>query len=397
MPKEESMDYSVDEVLKYIEEEDAKFIRLAFRDAFGVQKNISVMPGEVKKAFVEGAPFNAREIAGFENCPYAFMYLKPDASTLSVLPWRPDSGRVLRMFCDVFTPDDQVYDADTRAMLKAAVDKAKAAGISFRFGSEMEFYLFKNDDEGNSTKMPYDRAGYMDIAPLDRCENVRREICLTIERMGLTPIRSHHESGPGQNEIDFHHSRPLQAADDMTTFKMVVSTIADRYGLTADFSPMPLQGHPGNGYHINIYATDRDGNDVVSFAAAGIMDKIRDMTVFLNPSESSYARFGIGKAPNRVDWSGAGRSELMYIESYKGSSRAELRSPDALCNPYLVYALLIHAGMYGIENKLTLPERTDIPDQLLPCSRKEASELALSSQFIKSIVPEGILERYTGA
>lgn len=391
------MDYTVDELLKYIEEEDAKFIRLAFRDAFGVQKNISVMPGEVKKAFEEGAPFNAREIAGFEDCPHAFMYLKPDASTLSVLPWRPDSGRVLRMFCDIYTPDDQVYEADTRAMLKAAVAKARSAGISFRFGSEMEFYLFKNDDEGNPTGIPYDQAGYMDIAPLDRCENVRREICLTIERMGLTPIRSHHESGPGQNEIDFHYGRPLQAADDMTTFKMVVSTIADRYGLTADFSPVPLKGQAGNGYHINIYATDKDGNDVVRSAAAGIMDKIRDMTLFLNPSEASYARFGKGKAPDRVDWSGDGRSELMYIESYKGSTRAELRSPDALCNPYLVYTLLIHAGLYGIENRLTLPDNTNLPGQLLPGSRKEACELAMSSQFIKSIVPEGILSRYTGA
>lgn len=390
------MDYSVDEVLKYIEEEDAKFIRLALRDAFGVQKNISVMPGEVKKAFDEGAPFNAREIAGFEDCPHAFLYLKPDASTLSVLPWRPDSGRVLRMFCDVYTPEDEVYEADTRAMLKAAVAKAKAAGITFRFGSEMEFYLFKNDDEGNPTKIPYDQAGYMDIAPLDRCENVRREITLTIERMGLTPIRSHHESGPGQNEIDFHHGRPLQAADDMTTFKMVVSTIADRYGLTADFTPVPLPGQPGNGCHINIYAADQNGNDVVRYAAAGILDKIRDMTLFLNPSESSYTRFGIGKAPDRVNWSGAGKSELMYIESYKGTTRAELRSPDAMCNPYLVYALLIHAGLYGIEHQLQLPCEMDGEGTYLPGSRKEAGELARSSAFIKNIIPEGIISKYIG-
>lgn len=390
------MDYSVDEVLKYIEEEDAKFIRLALRDAFGAQKNISVMPGEVKKAFDEGAPFNAREIAGFEDCPHAFLYLKPDASTLSVLPWRPDSGRVLRMFCDVYTPDDEVYEADTRAMLKAAVEKAKAAGITFRFGSEMEFYLFKNDDEGNPTKIPYDQAGYMDIAPLDRCENVRREISLTIERMGLTPIRSHHESGPGQNEIDFHHGRPLQAADDMTTFKMVVSTIADRYGLTADFTPVPLPGQPGNGCHINIYAADQNGNDVVRYAAAGILDKIRDMTLFLNPSESSYTRFGIGKAPDRVNWSGAGKSELMYIESYKGTTRAELRSPDAMCNPYLVYALLIHAGLYGIDHQLQLPCEMDGEGTYLPGSRKEAGELARSSAFIKNIIPEGIISKYIG-
>ena len=198
------MDYTIEEVLKYIEEEDVKFIRLAFRDAYGIQKNISVSPGEVKKAFDDGAPINARVIAGFEDCPYASLYLKPDPDTLAILPWRPDSGRVLRMFCDVYTPDGDVYLADSRALLKKAVDEAKSKGIEFRFGTEAEFYLFLKDDEGKATKIPYDRAGYMDIAPLDKCENVRREISLTIESMGLTPERSHHERGPGIQKISYH-------------------------------------------------------------------------------------------------------------------------------------------------------------------------------------------------
>ena len=387
--------YTVDEVMKYIEEEDAKFIRLAFRDAFGVQKNISVMPGEVKKAFEHGAPINARAIAGFEDCPYASLYLKPDSSTLAVLPWRPDSGRVLRMFCDVYTPEGEEYPADTRAILKKAAACAKEAGIEFRFGTETEFYLFKKDDEGNPTKIPYDSAGYMDMAPLDRCENVRREIGLTIEQMGLTPERSHHERGPGQNEIDFHYGKPLKAADQMITFKMVVSVIADRCGLAADFSPLPLPDKPGNGYHINIYAVDGDGNDVVRYAAAGIIDKIRDITLFLNPSEASYSRFGINTAPDRVNWSSAGKSELMYIEEYRGRTRAELRSPDASGNPYLVYALLIHAGLEGIEKRLSLPEEMDEAGALLPGSLKEARRLAEESAFVRRIVPEGILHKYT--
>ncbi len=386
--------YTVDEVMKYIEEEDVKFIRLAFRDAFGVQKNISIMPGQVKKAFEEGASFNARKIAGFEDCPYAYLFLKPDPTTMAILPWRPEIGRVMRMFCDVYTPDGEEYQAETRAMLKKAEQKAKEAGITFKFSSESEFYLFKKDDDGNPTKIPYDEAGYMDIAPADKCENVRREISLTMEQMGLVPVRSHHEHGPGQNEIDFYYGKPLLAADQMTTFKMVVCTIADRFGLIADFSPMPIKGKPGNGYHINIFAQDAEGNDVAVYAAAGIIEKIRDITLFLNPSDDSYTRFGMGGAPDKVAWSAAGDSELMYIETIQQKTRAELRSPDASGNPYLVYALLIYAGLYGIENKLSLPEEKDPKGAFLPGSKKEAGELAQASDFVRSIVPEGMIRRY---
>lgn len=389
------MDYTIDEVMKYIEEEDVKFIRLAFRDAYGVQKNISVTPGEVKKAFEEGAPINARVIAGFGDCPYATLYLRPDPDTMAILPWRPDSGRVLRMYCNIYTPEGEEYESDTRRILRKAIEKADASGVEFRFGTETEFYLFKKDEEGNPTKIPYDRAGYMDIAPLDKCENVRREISLTIESMGLTPERSHHERGPGQNEIDFHYAKPLKAADQMITFKMVVSTVADRFGLVSDFSPMPMADQPGNGYHINIYAVDRSGNDVVRYAAAGIIDRIRDMTIFLNPTDGSYSRLGQNLAPDRVNWSSAADSELMYIESRRGKTRVELRSPDASSNPYLVYALLIHAGLYGIENKLSLPEEMDSEALLLPGSRKEAAKLASGSGFVRKYVPKGIICEYT--
>ncbi len=389
------MKYTMDEVMKFIEEEDVKFIRLAFRDAYGTQKNISVMPTEVKKAFEDGAPINAKVIAGFEDCPYASLYLKPDPNTMAILPWRPDSGKVLRMFCNMYTPDGKEYVGDTRYILKKAVEKAEEAGVKFKFGTETEFYLFQKDEDGNPTKTPYDQAGYMDIAPLDKCENVRREISLTIERMGLTPERSHHERGPGQNEIDFHYASPLRAADQMTTFKMVVSTIADRYGLYADFSPMPLVGCPGNGYHINLYAEDKDGNDVAKFAAAGIIEKIKDMTLFLNPTEGSYSRLGNNLAPDKINWSSAGESELMYIETFKEKTRAELRSPDASSNPYLAYALLIYAGLSGIERKADLPAEMAEDAMQLPTSKKEAANIAEQSEFVKEIVPDGIVKAYT--
>jgi len=388
------MYYTVEEAMKYMEEEDAKFIRLAFRDAFGVQKNISVMKGEVQKAFEYGTPINAREIAGFEDCPHASLYLKPDPSTLAVLPWRPDSGRVLRMFCDVCTQDGEVYPADTRDILRQAVRRAQEAGIEFRFGTEAEFYLFRKDEDGNPTRIPYDQAGYLDIAPADRCENIRREICLTIEQMGLTPERSHHERGPGQNEIDFHYAKPLKAADQNITFRMVVHTMADRYGLTADFSPMPLAGEPGNGYHINMYAVDRDGKDTARYAAAGILDKIREITLFLNPTKESYVRLGNHAVPGQVRWSEEKESELMYIETYRGQTRAELRSPDASGNPYLVFALLIHAGLQGIIEKRELPEVIPGEEQFLPASKEEAFRLAQQSTFVNSIIPKEIIRIY---
>ena len=388
------MNYTPDEIMQYIEEEDVSFIRLAFRDAFGVQKNISIMPGELKKAFDEGISISAREIRGFQSSESGRLYLRPDASTLALLPWRPDSGRVVRMLCDVYTPEGEPFSGDSRLVLRKAVDKARNAGVEFRFGSASEFYLFKKDDLGNPTKIPYDEAGYMDIAPLDRGENIRREICLTIEKMELVPERSHHERGPGQNEIDFRFGKPVKAADQMTTFKMVVQTVADRNGLVADFSPLPLPGAPGNGYHINIYVADKEGNDLCRYAAAGIIDKIRDMTLFLNPSDGSYARFGNGTAPDRVNWSSGEKSELIHISEYNGKTRLELRSPDALSNPYLVYALLIHAGLYGIENKLELPLEMDVDGALLPQSRKEARGAAEESEFIRNILPEAIIHEY---
>lgn len=390
------MQYSVDEVIKYIAEEDVRFIRLAFRDAFGIQKNISIMPGEIRKAFEDGVQINARRIAGFQNCPYSSLYVRPDPGTLAMLPWRSEGGKVMRMFGDVYTPEGRPYELDSRLILKKAIEKAREEGICFRFGSETEFYLFQKDGDGNPTRIPYDRAGYMDIAPADRCENIRREISLTIEKMGLKPERSHHESGPGQNEIDFRMGKPLKAADEVTTFRMVVHTVADRYGLAADFSPLPLPEEPGNGYHINIFAVDREGRDVARKAAAGIIAKIRDITVFLNPKDDSYKRLGNDTAPDQVNWSGAKESELMYIETYKGRTRVELRSPDASSNPYLVYALLIHAGLQGIKEDMELPKEMDENGPLLPGSKREAISLARSSEFVKGIIPKELLSEYIG-
>ena len=197
------MNFTVAEVLQYVKEEDVKFIRLAFCDVYGEQKNVAIMPNELERAFEHGIAIDASAIAGFGGEVRSDLFLRPDPTTLSRFPWRPESGKVVRMFCDVTYPDGTVLETDTRSILKKAVAEARECGLSFDFGPEMEFYLFKTDEQGEATNIPYDRAGYMSVAPEDKGENVRREICLTLEQMGILPESSHHEEGPGQNEIDF--------------------------------------------------------------------------------------------------------------------------------------------------------------------------------------------------
>lgn len=401
------MKYSRNEVMQFITEEDVKFIRLAFCDIYGKQKNISIMPGELERAFNYGIAFDASAVDGFGGDVHSDLMLRPDPSTLSLLPWRPDHGRVVRMFCDVLYPDGTPFECDVRSILRKAVDSAKKEGLSFAFGNEMEFYLFKTDDDGKVLNEPYDEAGYMDIAPEDKGENVRREICLTLEQMGIIPESSHHEEGPGQNEIDFRYSSPLTAADDAVTFKSVVKTVAARNGLYADFSPKPLEGKPGSGMHINISVKGGDEN-FLPYVISGILDKISEMTVFLNPSEQSFKRFGSQKAPFYVTWSSENRSQLIRIPAAFGEYvRAELRSPDPGANPYIAYTLLIYAGLMGVKERKMLPPPADInlynasEEQLkmyntLPRTLSESRDAALKSEFISNYLPDTLIKSYCG-
>lgn len=400
------MKYSKQEVLQYVMEDDVKFIRLAFCDVFGKQKNISIMPEELPRAFEYGIAIDASAIAGFGDETHSDLLLHPDAETLMVLPWRPEHGKVVRMFSTISYPDGRPFECDTRNMLKQAVKNAEAAGVRFDFGSEQEFYLFKLDEKGRPTKEPYDEAGYMDLAPEDKGENIRREICLTLEQMGIRPESSHHEQGPGQNEIDFRYSDALTAADNAMTFQTVVRTVAYRNGLYADFSAKPLEGKPGNGFHINMSVKADDGTDKLGCVIAGVLEKACEMTAFLNPTENSYQRFGRNKAPGYVSWSGENRSQLVRIPAAVGEyRRAELRSPDPTANPYLAFALMIYAGLYGIENGLELPPAEDsnlykADAQTLARFRKlpedlaSAREIAAESEFIKTHVPESVLNIY---
>ena len=400
------MKYTAQEILQYTQEEDVKFIRLAFCDVFGKQKNISIMPCELEKAFEQGIGFDASAVRGFGNEARSDLMLFPDPDTLSVLPWRPEHGRVVRMFCAIKKPNDRDFECDTRSLLVKAVQDAKAQGIEFSFGSALEFYLFKLDENDNPTTIPYDTAGYMDIAPEDKGENIRRQICLHLEQMGITPQNSHHEEGPGQNKIDFHYADPLTAADDAMSYKTVVKTVAHANGLFADFSPKPLKDKPGNAFHINISVGSDTHHTILPSVIAGIMHHIKDISLFLDPCDASYERLGKFKAPKFISWSGENRSQLIRIPAAKGEyRRAELRSADPTANPYLAYALLIYAGLDGIKNNLYLPPVADFDlfsaDEsvtkdfdTLPESLAQAKKLAADSSFVKAHLPQRLIDIY---
>ena len=313
-------------------------------------------------------------------------------------------------------PDGTVFWGDTRGLLKSIIAKAFEKGYLCKVGSECEFYLFKTDENGEPTNIPLDQGGYLDVAPLDKGENVRREICLCLEEMGLKPETSHHEQGPGQNEIDFKFSDALSCADNLLTFKTVVKTLAAQNGLFASFAPKPLRGKSGSGLHINLSLSKNGYNlfssrnvehskEAESFIA-GVLSKVLEMTAFLNPLPMSFDRLGEFEAPKYVSWSHDNRSQLIRIPAATGEKmRMELRSPDPSINPYLAFALVIWAGISGIENNLTLPESRNvdlytadkgITDQLtaLPDNLGEALKIAKESKFIQDTLPPELYSKY---
>lgn len=405
------------EVLEFIEENDVKFVRLAFCDLSGIQKNISIMPDELPYAFAYGISFDAHAIQGFADITKSDLLLFPDPNTLSLLPWRPQSGRVIRLFCDIRTGKGEPFWGDLRYRLRQTMKRIFDMGYMCRIGAECEFYLFQTQEDGTPTRIPFDQAGYLDIAPLDKGENVRREICLTLEEMGIRPESSHHEQGPGQNEIDVRFSDPLSSADHLMTFKNVVKTVAARNGLYASFAPKPLPDAPGNGMHINVSLTKNDLNvfdkqqehsEVAEHFIAGILAHTKEMSVFLNPIPNSYERLGVNEAPVYVSWSHGNRSQLIRIPEAVGERvRMELRSPDPTINPYLAFTLVLEAGMDGIAKQLPLTPPLDVDlyqaDETitsslerLPATLEEAIQVAKDSAWISQILPSELLDNFLG-
>jgi len=310
--------YTQNEVMEFIKEEDVKFIKLAFCDLFGKQRNISITDKEISLAFDKGIVIDATNIKGFSDKERLDLLLHPDPSTLSILPWRPEHGRVVRMFCDISHMDGIPFECDNRMILKKAIDKAERHGISFSFAPKMEFYLFKLDANGNKSNETYDKAGYMDVAPEDKGENIRREICLTLEQMGIEPKSSHHEKGPGQNKINLGLANPMTAADNIITFRQVASTVANRNGLYADLSPKPIKGAEANSFHFSLSVKTKDNKDYIKQSVAGVLNRINDLSAFFNKD-----------------------AEI---------NSADLKLTNSIANPYTTFASIIDSAILGINN-----------------------------------------------
>lgn len=410
------MTTSAADVLDFVRENDVQFVRLGFCDILGTQKSIAIMADELPSAFTTGVSFDANAIKGFGEATRSDLLLFPDPQTLTVLPWRPGPGRVAHFLCSVHTPDGSVCAQDSRQILQRIVQRAAVLGYVCKIGTECEFYLFRTDDDGQPAATTLDQGGYLDIAPLDKGEDIRREICLTLEEMGIEPETSHHEQGPGQNEIDFRFSEALTAADQLQRFKSVVKTIAARNGLFASFLPKPLPDAPGSGLHINLSLAQNGQNIFRSLGEghsaaaesfiAGVLAKTPELTLLLNPLINSYARLGAFEAPRYISWSHQNRSQLIRIPAAKDEKvRMELRSPDPATNPYLAFSLVIAAGLDGIEAGLALPPAVDadlfsagdkVTELLtrLPSSLPEAIALARESALVQRVLGPDLFARF---
>lgn len=355
------------EILELVKEEDVEFIRLQFTDMFGTLKNVAVTAGQLERAMnnqykIDGSSLYGNQCRGEED-----MYLHPDLDTFAILPWRPQQGKVARLLCDVCKGDGEPFQADSRSILKSVVEAAEKKGYQFMVDPECEFFLFHTDENGIPTTMTHERAGYMDISPLDLGENARRDMVLTLEEMGFEMESSHHETAPAQHEIDFNCAEALKTADSIVTFKTVVRSIAKRHGLHATFMPKPRPGVAGSGMHLTIQLY-RDGQNVVSdsehnrgiseearWFIGGIINHAKAMCAVTNPLVNSYKRLNSGfEAPRDIIWTTRNVNALIRIAYDRGKPIGiELRFPDPSANPYLTLAVCLAAGMDGIENRMS--------------------------------------------
>lgn len=388
---------STTDVLNFVNENDVKFIRLSFCDVKGNMKNIAIMADELPDAIQNGIQFDALCLE--RNNPERYLLI-PDLSTMSVLPWRPQSGKVIRFFCNIFRCSGAPYEGDLRMLLRNVVNEMNNAGLSCEIGTKCEFYLFKNDEYGNPTKEPADNGGYLDVSPLDNCENIRREICLSLEEMGINPQKSCHKRGPGQNEIDFICSDPLTAADNMMQYKSVVKAIAAQNGLYASFMPKPLRNWDGSAFSITFHikrnkesifgSSNHEITEEGRQFMAGILKYTNEITVFTNPITNSYKRLGTFMAPKYADWSeNFSNPSLLVTNSINSNSHLVFRTADAACNPYMAALLLLSAGMRGISEKMTIPSGNE--KIILPSSLEQALGFAEKSSFVADVLPPAVL------
>lgn len=414
--------YTRDEILQMAEDEDVEFIRLQFTDMFGTLKNIAITARELPRAlnneYIVDGSFIAG-IVGGEMEPD--MYLRPDLDTFNILPWRPQQGKVARLLCDIYRPDGTPYEGSSRYLLKKVAEKAEHEGYTCYIDPECEFFLFHTDDNGMPTTVTHEKAGYLDISPMDLGENARRDMVLNLEDMGFEVESSHHETAPAQHEIDFKYGEAKKMADCIMTFKMAVRTIAKRHGLHATFMPKPRAEVNGSGMHIH-FSLFKNGNNIFAnpenpgelseeayYFVGGLLAHSKEMALITNPLVNSYKRLVPGyEAPTELTWTVNNQNSLVRIPNVRGEeTRIELRSPDASSNPYLVFAVCLAAGLDGIRRKLypakssdcslTASDQKAMNIENLPENLKEAIEAFEESAWIKEILGREFCEEYTEA
>ncbi len=416
MPQSFDRDY----VLKTVEERDVKFVRFWFTDVLGVLKSFAVTDSELEGAFEEGMGFDGSSIDGFTRIQESDMVAFPDASTFQLLPWRPEEQGVGRIFADITKPDGSPFDGDPRYALKRMLAKAADMGYTMYVGPELEFFYFA-DDQGTEI---LDNGGYFDLTPLDLASDLRRETVLTLEKMGIPVEYSHHEVAASQHEIDLRYQEALTMADAVMTYRLIVKEVAMQNGVYATFMPKPIAGVNGSGMHTHQSLFTKDGNafydptkpdhlsDICRHYIAGLLKYAPEFCAITNPLVNSYKRLVPGyEAPVYVSWAQANRSAMVRVPLYKpgkeAATRIELRSPDPSCNPYLAFAVMLGAGLKGIEEKLELmPEATNdifemTPEELdaagiktLPRNLGEAIEWFEGSETMKEILGEHIHSFY---
>lgn len=412
--------YTREDILDMVEDEDVAFIRLQFTDIFGTIKNMAVTVGQLEKALDNRCMFDVSSIEGFFGEEEPDMYLHPDLSTFEIFPWRPQQGKVARLICDVYHQDGTPYEGDPRYVLRKAVAQAKEMGYTMNVGPECEFFLFHTDDDGMPTTITHENGSYFDVGPLDLGENARRDMVLTLEDMGFEITSSHHEIAPAQHEIDFMYDEAMATADNLMTFKMVVKTIAKRHGLHATFMPKPKAETYGSGMHINItlshegrniFRDDEDRNGLSKegyYFIGGLMKHMKAITCITNPTINSYKRFVPGyEAPVYIGWSSKTRGPLVRVtKGRRENTKIELRSPDATANPYLALAVLLMAGLDGIKNKImpqecideniqkmTPQRREELGVEELPRTLREAVEELEKDEYILDVLGRELAEK----
>ncbi|MEW5807101.1 MAG: type I glutamate--ammonia ligase [Acidobacteriota bacterium] len=412
------------QILEICKKERIRFIRLQFTDILGVNKNVEVPENQFEKALDGQVLFDGSSIEGFVRIEESDMLLKPDLETFRIFPWEDTRGKVARLICDIYNPDESPFQGCPRLTLKKVTEEAKKMGYTMVAGPEAEFFLFQKDEDGNATVKTHDSGGYFDLAPIDKGEEARRDIVNVLEAMGFEVEAAHHEVAPGQHEIDFKYEEAVTTADNIATFKLIVRRVALDYGLHATFMPKPIRGVNGSGMHTHMslfkgknnafYDPDAEYqlSNIARWYIGGLLRHAKGMCAITNPLINSYKRLVPGyEAPTNITWSERNRSPLARVPARRGiGTRVELRMPDPSCNPYLALAVMLKAGLDGIKNKIDpgppvnknifemshrAKRRLKIDD--LPPNLFEAIKQLRKDEVIQEALGEHILEHFIQA